>query len=407
MPVYEYKALNEKGKKKSGFVDADGAAAARLRLRGSGLYPVSINEIQRTQQKGSVSNPITGIFNRIRPAEVAVVTRQLSTLVGAGFPLVTAIDSVIPQTDSNQFRRMLTQIKGAVVEGKSFAESLSIYSRTFSSLYINMVHSGESSGTLEIVLERLADLTEKQEAFKNKIRTSLAYPLLMSLVGALVLSLLLTYIVPKITVIFTDMNQALPAPTLLLIRTSDTLKDYWWIFMLVPILLLVATTSIKRMDKGRRAIDNIVLKLPVIGPLTRKIAAGRFSRTLGSLLENGVSMIPALGIVKNIVGSMPVSEAVEAASQRVGRGQDLGSALGETDMFPGLCIQMIQVGEHSGELESMLHKVADMFEREVESSIMRMTALLEPVMILVMGAIVGFIVLSICLPIFEMNQLVR
>jgi general secretion pathway protein F len=408
MPVYEYSALNVKGKKISGIIDADGTVAARNKLRTSGIFPISVLEVQRATVKKEIGRfALSGIFARVSPSEVAMATRQLSTLVGAGFPLVSAIDTLIPQTKSHTFKKILAQIKSSITEGNSFAETLSTYPGTFTPLYVNMVHAGETSGTLEIVLERLADITEKQEAFKNRVRTALAYPLLMSMIGALVLFLLLTYIVPNITVIFTDMNQALPAPTLFLITVSDTLKVYWWVGLIPLAAVILTIRSLKKTAKGRRLIDKTKLVLPITGPLAKKLAAARFSRTLGSLLENGVSMLPALGIVKNIVGNVMISDAVEAAAQEVEKGQGLGTSLGAFNLFPNLCIQMIQVGEQSGELESMLSKVADVFENEVESTIMRTTALLEPVMILVMGVIVGFIVLSICLPIFEMNQLVR
>ena len=408
MPVYEYDALNEKGKKVSGIIDADGAVAARQKLRGSGIFPISLSEVQKaTAKKETGRFSLGGILNRVRPSEVAMATRQLSTLAGAGFPLVSAIDTLIPQTKSNTFKKILAQIKGSITEGNSFAASLSPYPGTFTPLYVNMVHAGETSGTLEIVLERLADITEKQESFKNRVRTALAYPMLMSVIGTLVLFLLLAYIVPNITVIFTDMNQALPTPTLFLITVSDILKVYWWVFFVAIAAVFIAFRSLKKTAKGRRLLDRALLILPIVGPLSKKLAAARFSRTLGTLLENGVSMLPALGIVKNIVGNVLISDAVEAAARDVGKGQRLGTSLGAFDLFPNLCIQMIQVGEQSGELESMLSKVADVFENEVESAIMRMTALLEPVMILVMGVLVGFIVLSICLPIFEMNRLVR
>jgi general secretion pathway protein F len=203
------------------------------------------------------------------------------------------------------------------------------------------------------------------------------------------------------------MNQQLPAPTRFLITVSDLLKSFWWVVALGMVIAVLSFHGVKKTEKGNRLIDKTVLLIPIAGQLIRKLAAARFSRTLGSLLENGVSMLTALDIVKNIVGNVLIADAVESAATEVERGESLGGALGGTGVLPNLCIQMIQVGEQSGELESMLNKVADVFEIEVESSVMRMTSLLEPLMILVMGVVVGFIVLSICLPIFEMNQLVR
>ena len=229
----------------------------------------------------------------------------------------------------------------------------------------------------------------------------------MSCIGVLVLFLLLTFIVPSITTIFSDMNQTLPIPTIILIDISDFFKTYWWMILVTIILFLIIFQGIKKTEKGRYFVDRTKLFLPGFGTLAKKLSVARFARTLGSLLENGVSMMPALTIVKNIVGNKLIFDSIENASKEVGKGKGLGMALGEDKIFPDLSIQMIQVGEQSGELEAMLNKVAEVFENEVETRIASMTSLLEPAMILVMGVIVGGIVLSICLPIFEMNQLIR
>jgi general secretion pathway protein F len=335
------------------------------------------------------------------------MTRQLATLITAGFPLVSALDALVPQTKSYRLKTILAQVKDAIIEGQSFAQALSQYPGVFSPLFINMVRAGETSGTLEIVLERLADITEKQQDLNNRIQTALAYPMFMCIIGTLVLFVLLTYIVPSITAIFADMNQVLPTPTRLLIWLSDFFKSFWWVILIFVISAVVALRHAKKTEKGRQVYDKTVLSLPAFGILAKKLNVARFARTLGSLLENGVSMLIALDIVKNIAANVLISRAVEAAAQDVGKGQALWAALNESKIFPQLSIQMIQVGEQSGELEKMLNKIADVFEKEVETSILRLTAYLEPVMILVMGCIVGFIVLSICLPIFEMNQLIR
>ncbi|MBW1608886.1 MAG: type II secretion system inner membrane protein GspF [Desulfobacterales bacterium] len=408
MPVYEYTALDIKGKTISGIIDADSSRSALQKLRASKTYPVSIEEVHDTAAiKAPKTFSVLRPFTRVKPQEVSMMTRQLATLLGAGLPLVPAIAALTSQTRSQSFKKMLAKIKDSIVEGNSFARSLSLFPGTFSALYINMVTAGETSGALEIVLERLADITEKQQALKNRIRSAMAYPILMSLIGVLVLFLLLTFIVPNITSIFTDMNQTLPAPTLFLIRISDIFKIYWWIILIGIAAAVLILRRINKTVKGGYVFDKIKLQLPRLGLLTKKLAVARFSRTLGSLLENGVSMLPALGIVKNIVGNALIADAIEDASKEVSKGKGLGSALAESKIFPDLSIQMIQVGEQSGKLEEMLNKVADVFESEVEGSIMTMTSLLEPVMILMMAVIVGFIVLSICLPIFEMSQLVR
>lgn len=408
MPVFEYTALDERGKSTSGIIDAEGKRAARQKLRSSGMFPVALKEtLEAVPKKQARSFSLSRRFSRIKPAEIAIMTRQLATLIGAGFPLVSALDALLPQTKSHGLQRILARIKDLIVEGNSFAQALAQYPGTFSPIYVSMVRAGESSGTLEIVLERLADVTEKQLALVNRIKTALAYPVFMLMVGVLVLFVLLTYIVPSISGIFADMNQVLPAPTRILIYLSTFFKSFWWVILALLVLLLVALAQFKKTERGRYWLDRTTLRLPMFGTLARKLAVSRFSRTLGSLLENGVSMLISLEIVKNIAGNRLISDAVAEAAEGVGKGQGLGAALDQSQVFPSLAIQMIQVGEQSGDLEKMLYKIADVFENEVESTIMRLTAYLEPVMILVMGGIVGFIVLSICLPIFEMNQLIK
>lgn len=408
MPVFEYTALDHKGKSTSGIIDAEGAQAARQKLRTSGIFPVTISETQEVEPKkqtGAFS--LSSRFRRTKPVEVAMMTRQLATLIGAGFPLVSALDALVPQTKSHGFKKILAQIKDLIVEGNSFARALSNYPGQFSPLYVNMVRAGETSGTLEIVLERLADITEKQQALKNRIQTALAYPIFMLIIGTAVLFILLIYIVPSITSIFADMNQVLPTPTRILIFLSDFFKSYWWGIFIIIAAVAVFFNRAKKTEKGRYWIDKSLLMLPGFGILVKKLAVSRFARTLGSLLENGVSMLIALDIVKNIAGNRLIADSIETAAIEVGKGQGLGTALSGSGIFPQLSIQMIQVGEQSGQLETMLTKISEVFENEVEVTILRLTSYLEPVMILVMGAIVAFIVLSICLPIFEMNQLIR
>ena len=407
MPVYEYTALNQKGKNISGVIDADSIQSVRQKLRTSHIFPVTIQEVMHIEaEKGRGRFAVKHPFKRIGLTEISMMTRQLATLIGAGFPLVAAIDALIPQTKSHSFKKLLTQIKDSIVEGNSFAGAISSYPGTFSPLYVSMIHAGETSGTLEIVLERLADITEKQRALYVRIRSALAYPALMTLVGSMVLFFLLTFIVPSITTVFADMNQVLPAPTLLLIGFSHFLKSYGWLILVAVVAGIFVLRRIKKTAGGRRFFDKLALKIPVTALLIKKLAVARFARTLGSLLENGVSMLPALEIVKNIVGNALIEEVVESAAREVGKGQMLNTALSTPGIFPDLSIQMIQVGEQSGELEAMLKKIADVYENEVETAIVGMTSLLEPLMILVMGVVVGLIVLSICLPIFEMNQLV-
>lgn len=407
MPVYDYTALDAKGKKASGIINAESGSAARQELRTSKIFPISIEEVQdmagkQDQQVLSVGR----IFNRVRPSEIAMMTRQLATLVGAGLPLVSAINTVIPQTGSGVFKKMLSQIKEAIVEGKSFSDALSAYPEIFPPLYTNMIQAGETSGTLEIVLDRLAEIAERQQALNSRIKAAMAYPIFMTVLGTAILFALLTYIVPSITAVFQDMNQVLPLPTRILIATSDFLKASWWMLTLAGVAAIFAIRKMINTPRGRILADRTILHLPGIGLLVKKMAVIRVTRTLGSLLENGVPMLPALEIVKNVAGNILIAKAIDDASDKVEKGQGLSVSLEESHIFPDLPIQMILVGEQSSQLEPMLNKVAEVFENEVESTIMSLTSLLQPIMLLIMGTVVLFIILSILLPIFEMNQLV-
>jgi general secretion pathway protein F len=409
MPVYDYTALSAKGKTLSGIIDAESTAAAKQKLRAGGNFPVSIEEVShqsKNGQKAGTKPAMGALFSRVRASDISMMTRQLSTLVGAGFPLVSALETLVPQTKSQGFVKIIAQLKDAIVEGNSFASALSRYPNIFSKLYVNMVKAGESSGTLEIVLDRLADITEKQQALTSRIRAAMAYPIFMALIGAAVLILLLTFIVPNITSIFTDMGKVLPTPTRLLISVSAWLTQFWWVLLLLMVAAGFALRAVRKTDQGAFYIDRFILHLPLFGSLVRRLTVARFTRTLGSLLQNGVSMLIALDIARGIAGNRLISEAIEAAAVDVEKGRGLGQSLGQADTFPHLAVQMIEVGEQSGDLEEMLIKIADVYEREVESTVMSITSLMEPLMILGMALVVGFIVLSICLPIFEMNQLV-
>ena len=405
MPVYEYTALNKKGKTISGLIDSENIRTAKTKLRSTAIYPVSITEVD--EQIDKYKQRLSFFQSKIRISEISMMTRQLATLISAGFPLTTALNTMLPQTKKESFKRVLSRIKDSIEEGSSFAEALAKYPSIFSNIYLNMVRAGEASGTLEIVLERLADISEKQHHLNSKIKSAMAYPLLMTFVGAGVLFFLLTVIVPNITSIFVEMNQALPLTTQILIYTSSFLRQ-WWLLILVFILLMVILYKIAKKNLSFQLFfDRFILRIPVFGDLVQKIAVARFTGTLGTLLENGVSLLSALEIVKNVTGNKIIENAIIDAAKEVERGNELGSALGRNKNFPYLAVQMIKIGEQSGSLEPMLKKTATVYENEVETTIIGMTSLMEPVIILIMAFVVGFIVLSICLPIFEMNQLVK
>ena len=410
MPVYEYTALNKSGKNSAGVIDADSPMLARQKLRNSGLFPVEVKESASASQKertAGSSVSVSNLFKRVKPGEVSVMTRQLSILLGAGVPLVGALEALLSQITNPLLKRILAQIKESVNEGNSLAFSLSRHSKLFSNIYVNMVRAGEASGSLDIVLGRLAEYGEHQEQLKGRFRAALAYPIFMALIGSLVLFFLITFVVPNITQVFTDMKQTLPTPTIALIITSNFLKSFWWLVILAGVGFVIGARQFIKTDKGTYVWDLIKLRVPVLGEINQKIALARFSRTLGTLLESGVQLLTALDIVKNIVNNTLIERDIDLAAEQIEAGKSLALPLGQSQWFPSIAVQMMSVGEQSGELENMLQKIADTYEGEVESQIMAMTSMMEPLMILVMGLVVGFIVVSILLPIFEMNQMIR
>jgi len=408
MPVYEYKALDIKGRNLKGIINAESLFAARQRLRETNIFPIDLNETSAEENKVPTGRSIGDFFKRIGLQEVSVMTRQLATLLGASLPLVPSLTALISQTTHPRLKKTLAQIKEDVNEGNSFASSISHYPTIFSNLYINMVRAGEASGTLDIVLEKLADFNESQQALRGKIKAALAYPIFMFLIGSIVLFFLTTFVVPKITGIFSEMHQTLPGITIFLISISGFLKSFWMAIVLIIIGSFIGLKYIfTKTLRGQYLWDKIKLKMPLFGSLTHKMAVARFSRTLGTLLESGVPMLTALSIVKNVVNNRLITDSIAEASRDVEEGQNLSATLSRNRLFPPIVTQMISAGEQSGTLEKMLYKIADSLENEVESNITMMTSMLEPVMILIMGLLVGFIVISILLPIFEMNQLIR
>ncbi len=408
MSVYEYVALDEKGRERKGFVDATGAQAARQMLRERGIYPVDIAPAREKKESALAVATDLPLGRNVSPADVAVFTRQLATLLGAGIPLVPSFGVLLTQTKNPVLTKILAQVRSDINEGKSLTASLEAFPRVFPPFYINMVKAGEASGTLNLVLERLADFSEGQQALLSKIRSALAYPLVMGLVGTLVIFLLMTFVVPRITEIFSDMKQTLPVITLILIGVSSFLKSFWWLILFVAAAGAAAFKYfISATQSGRRFWDAVRLRAPVWGGVNRKIAIARFTRTLATLLQSGVPLLAAMDIVRNVVNNVFIGEVIAQAAKDVEEGQSLSAPLAQSGLFPPMVTEMIAVGEQTGSLEKMLNRIATTYETEAQSDVMIMTSLLEPLMILVMGLLVAFIVFSILLPIFEMNQLVR
>jgi len=409
MPVYEYIALDSGGRRQKGIVDAGSIAAARQKLRETEVFPVEIAETaDRRRKETTARSGSIRLFRKVGLQELAVMTRQLATLIGAGLPLVPSLAALVAQIRHPVLKTTLARIKDEVNEGNSLTQSMSHFPEVFPSFYINMVSAGEASGTIDLVLDRLADFNESQQALRSKIRSALAYPLFMFFIGSGVLFFLVSFVVPNITNIFKEMHQTLPGITIFLLFVSGFFKTFWWIILIILGTSFVGLRyAIRKTEQGRRRWDRFKITVPLFGPLNRKIAVARFSRTLGTLLQSSVPLLAALEIAKNVVSNVIIAEQIRSAAKDVEEGQSLSAPLARNDFFPSIAVEMIAVGEQSGNMEAMLIRIADAYEKEVEANVLLVTSLLEPAMILVMGVVVGFIVISVLLPIFEMNQLIR
>lgn len=345
------------------------------------------------------------------------LVRQLSTLLHAGMPLVPALSALVEQMQCpaapgrarrrgapDPLAQVVEQIRDSVNEGSSLAEALSRYPGLFSPLFINMVAAGERSGALEEVLTRLADILERRVQLLGKVKSAVAYPVMMAIVAAGVVVFLLSYVVPSITEMFINMNQQLPLPTRLLMGVSGAVRDYLLVVLALPCALAGGLYAMYRTPEGKRRLDRIKLSLPLFGPLVLKLEVARLTRTLGTCLKSGIPVTSALEIARRVVQNQTVADAVGKIEQQIERGDTIASAIRSTGMFPPVIFHLLATGQMTGSIENSMADIADMYETEIENSVRTLTTLLEPLILLAMGVVVGFIVLSILLPIYQINQ---
>jgi len=404
MSVFAYKGLDGRGKNTSGVIDADNPRQARAKLRQKGVFPTDV-----TSEKESAANRSKQAFSfseGISPSETSVMTRQLSTLLGAGLSLMEALSALIEQCDNASAKTIWTDIREHVKEGGAFADALSRHPLIFPTLYSQMVRAGEASGTLDRILERLADYLEKQVRLRNKVFSMMTYPILMMVVSLSILLFLISYVVPKVTAIFADLNQALPLPTIILLNISGFVQDYGWLVLVLLVLSLLVFRRHLRKPHGREQFDRFSLKVPLLGRVVKMVAISRFTHTLATLLTSGVQLLNALEIVQKVVGNTVLERTIEEARGNIREGDSIADPLRRSGLFPPLVTHMIAIGEKSGDLERMLQKVSEAYDNEVETVVTGITSLLGPIMILGMGLVILFIVLAILLPIFEVSQIV-
>lgn len=411
MPVFSYTAMDAKGKQVTGIVDADSLKAAKTKLRRENKYPIELSEVAEggkgTGKGLSRQVDLSFLRRKVKVQDLAIMTRQFATLIGAGIPVVESLTALSKQVESDVLKRSISQVREKVNEGSSLANALQEHPKVFTPLYINMVDSGEQSGTLEIVLDRLADFTEGQLALRQKVRGALTYPVIMFFVLIGVLVIMNAFVIPKIAQIFRGTKQTLPTVTLTVMAISDFMRNYWWMLLAFMAAGAYGFRRWLNSPKGRSKWDAFVLTTPYFGSLIRKVAVSRFSRTFGTLLASGVPIITALDIVRNVVQNEVIKKAIESARENVREGEGISRPLERSEVFPPMVIHMIKVGEQTGELENMLMRVSTAYDNEVEASINTLTTLLEPVMIIIMAFGVGFALISILLPLVDMTQGIR
>jgi general secretion pathway protein F len=409
MPVFEYKALDERGRAISGIVTADGPSAARMKLAEDRVFPIHVREISTPPKRisaGSLANRLRP-SRTVEPGEVSVALRQLATLVSSGLPLVDCLSAMIEQTEHSHLNKVFVQIRERVLEGESLSKALSEHPSAFNPIFVNMVRAAEIGGALDIILMRLADFSEHRLKLQKKLSAAMTYPVFMVMVSTIILIFLMSFVMPKVLAVFEGMDLALPWFTRALIWTVQKAKQTWWICVLMGFGGLFTFYAIKRTERGIRVMARLMLNLPVLGSLHRGSVIARFTRTLAILLRSGLPLVTALETAKLSAGNRVVEDLLESATRRVGEGADFASTLKETKGFPPIVVQLVRAGEQGGELEAMLEKAAEIYEQEVESRITSLTSIMEPAIIIVMGAVIAFIVMAILLPIFEMSGSIR
>ncbi len=413
MPVYEWKGVDAKGKNRKGIIDAESSRAAKEKLKKTGVFLSDLVE-GAADKKGRKSGESSKLlskqidfkqyFQRISQADIAITTRLLANMIGANITVIESLTAIIDQVENEQFKKTLSHIRERVNEGSSMSTAMADYPKLFPPLYTNMVAAGESSGSLDIVMDRLADYTENQMALRSKIQGAMTYPIIMLIFAVVVVGILFVLVIPKITKIFEEAKITLPIATRILIGASELVSSYWWAIILFFVLVFYLFRRWKNSKKGRKRWDRLTLTAPIVGDLVRMIAVSRFSRTLATLLSSGVPLLNAMEIVKNILDNVILVNVLEKAREEIREGESIAGPLKRSGEFPPIVTHMIAVGERSGQLEEMLGHVSKNYDVQVESKLGALTSLLEPFMIIVMGVVVTFIVLSILLPILQINQ---
>ena len=405
MPLFEYRGLNRDGRSVRGTVDADNSRNAKARLKKDGIFVTDIKDKGKAatkKAKGKKSLNQKGVS----VTDLSMMTRQLATLLKANVPLVDSLNAVAEQVENPFLSEVVSDLKNAVNEGSSLHKAMGKYPRVFDKMYVSMCEAGEMSGTLDVILIRLAEFKEAQTELSSKVKSAMLYPAMMMFFTAGILGFLFVVVIPKIVAVFESTPELkLEWYTLAVINFSGFLVNYWHVLGAAALGSWLLFRNWKNTPKGRAQWDAIYLKIPVVGKLGRLVAVSRFTRTLSTLLNGGVPMLSAMGIVRNVVDNEVIAEAIDIGRENISEGESIAGPLKKSGQFPPLVIHMINIGEKTGELENMLLQVSDAYDFQVKTAISGLTALLEPLMIIMMGGVIGIIVFAIMMPMFQLSNL--
>ncbi len=394
-PVFRWSGKTKQGEVRSGEMEAQDAASVEARLRQMGLEPTKVRKKPKEFHLA-----IPG-FSSVKTKDILVFTRQFSVMIDAGLPLVQALDILGSQSDNPTFKKVLVQVKSRVEAGSTFADALAEHPKVFDELFVQLVRAGEIGGILDTILQRLGAYIEKNEKLARRVKGAMVYPSIVLVVAIGVTAVLLAFVTPTFEKMFKDFGGAMPAPTQFLINLSHGLRDGWYWFIGVPVALVVAFKLFVRDPRGRELWDSFTLKTPLFGPLVRKVAVARFTRTLGTMLSSGVPILDALEIVAKSAGNKIIEKAVLFVRARISEGKNMASPLSDTKVFPSMVVQMIGVGEATGAMDQMLSKIADFYDDEVDVAVAALTSMIEPIMMVFLGGVVGGFLVAMYLPIFS------
>ncbi|MBM3288620.1 MAG: type II secretion system F family protein, partial [Candidatus Hydrogenedentes bacterium] len=383
---FAYKAMNRDGKEVFGVIDSDSQALAINDVKGLGLFPTVVREASKSDERRArkaKKGPGEFYIGGVKTKQIVVMTRQLSTLIDAGLPLLRSLNILIAQQKASKLKDILREVSSDIQSGSTFSDALSKHSKYFDRLYVNMVRAGEVGGMLEVVLQRLAIFMERRAALKRKVKGAMIYPIAVLLIATGIVWFLLTYIVPEFAEVFKEFGAKLPAMTLILMDIGDFARFKWWIVILTVTTTLNVIKILGKIKLTKRIMDRVVLKIPLVGDLVTKVAVARFARTLGTLITSGVPILQSLKITKETIGNEVIENAIQKVHDSIKDGDTIAAPLDESKVFPAMVVNMIDVGEETGSLDSMLMKVADIYDAEVEAAVEAMLRLMEPIIIIV------------------------